>query len=93
MSSSEKSQMLQNTVPSIMQDKRLEKEISARPTGIVIIENPTVRRTNATEMDNRFDLEWKNFSLHVKRNPMTAPSRSEQTISSRGLTSTEMRST
>ena len=85
--------MLQNTVPSIIQERRLEKVSVAFPKGISTIDKPTVKNTNATEIERRFVREWKKRSLHVKRSPIRAPKTRDPTISKMGFTKMETKST
>ena len=90
MISAEKSQILQNTVPSIMHTSRLEKPSSISVPGISILTmaSATVNNTKVMEIPIRLVLEWNHFSNSAKMNPMTNPSRSDPATSSIGFTST-----
>ena len=93
MISTEYSLKLQKTVPSIIHTSSDEKLIFAPPPisnsceaiAIVMITKEIVR-------DRRLELEKKIFSSTVSSVPITAPRISENTISSSGLTMTEMKS-
>ena len=88
MISSDSGQRLQNTLPSIMHTSSEEKPIVAFPAGSLSIESATVRNTKEMLMATRLRLEWKIGSIFESTKPASAPSSSEQRISSRGLTST-----
>ena len=59
MSSSEASQMLQKTAPSIMQVKRSENDMVTGPSLKLVEAMPTVKRTKATATESLFEREWK----------------------------------
>ena len=59
ISSSEVGQMLQKTVPVIMQTSSSEKLQCTGPIWKESIERPTVSRTKATERLMRLEREWK----------------------------------
>lgn len=59
ISSSEVGQMLQNTVPVIMQTSSSEKLQWMGPTLKLTMERPTVSSTKATERLMRLEREWK----------------------------------
>ena len=84
ISSSEKSQILQNTVPSIIQARSEENPICIPKISNLISESPTVSITNVTDIAILFDREWKNFSQCVKRIPITNPRTKERTTSRSG---------
>ena len=91
--SDDSGQILQNTVPSIMQTSSDEKPIVTGPTGNSSLASATVRNTNAMVIFRRLVLELKSFSSCVSSHPITAPSASDSTISSSGLTRIAIRST
>ena len=62
ISSSEKSQRLQNTVPVAMQTSSEEKPTVTGPSLNSSIESATARKTKVTEMLIRLLREWKNCS-------------------------------
>ena len=59
ISSSEVGQMLQNTVPVIMQTSSSEKLQCTGPTWNFTMDRPTVSSTNATDRLMRLEREWK----------------------------------
>ena len=59
ISSSDVGQMLQKTVPVIMQTSSSEKPQCSGPIWKVTMERPTVSRTKATERLMRLEREWK----------------------------------
>ena len=90
ISSWEISLMLQKIVPSIIQVKSDEKPMCTPPTSNFKRDMPTVRKTNATDTDKRFEREWKNLSTKENKKPIAAPSANESTISMRGSTKMDM---
>ena len=65
MISAESGQMLQKTVPSIMQVKSDEKPTFTGPAENETFATATVSRMNAMVMERRFVLELKSFSICV----------------------------
>ena len=90
ISSTEKSHILQNTVPSIIHTSNEENPICSAPISIFIIESATVSSTKVTDTASRFEREWKNLSHKWNKSPIAAPSVSESTTSSKGFTNTEI---
>ena len=92
MISSEKSQTLQNTVPTIIHTNRGENpmEISP-PRGICTLDRAVARMTKVTAMLRRLELEWNSFSTRENKPPRMLPKPREQTISSKGLSTTDKR--
>ena len=84
INSSETSQILQNTVPSIIQASKEEKPICIPPTSNFKLEIATVSITKVTETAIRFEREWKNFSQKVNKSPITKPRPRDKTISIKG---------
>ena len=89
MISSDSGQRLQNTVPSIMHTSSGEKLTVSAPRGMRSIDSAEVNSTKAMVMLSRLVLELKSVSILVRNQPMTAPSSSEQTISTSGCTKME----
>ena len=84
ISSSETSQILQNTVPSIMQASSDENPICTEPIWNLIDDRATVIITKVTETAILLEREWKYLSHRVKSNPITNPRAKESTTSRRG---------
>ena len=91
MMSAERGQRLQNTVPSIMHTSREENRSVTPPSGTVAAERAMVMSTKAMVSERRLVLEKKSLSSRVRRQPSSAPSASEPTISSSGSSTTELR--
>ena len=85
--------MLQNTVPNIMHTNRDENPTWICPIVKLMLDNATVKITNAIVMFRRFVLELNSFSSWVKIQPISAPSAREQMISTSGLTMMDTKST
>ena len=64
---SEKSQILQKIVPSIIQTSREENPICTPPIVNFSIESPIVKSTNPTDTARRLEREWKNFSHRLNK--------------------------
>ena len=84
ISSSEKSQILQNTVPSIIQVSRDENPMYTPPMVVCREDSATASITKVTDTAIRLDLEWKKRSTNVNTTPRTKPKASESTTSSKG---------
>ena len=84
-------QILQNTVPSIIQTKSVENEIFTPPISKEIIDKATVSTTNPIVKESRFELEKNVRSSKVSIHPRKAPRSKEATISIIGSTSTPIR--
>ena len=93
ISSSLVSQMLQKTVPVIMQTKSSEKPRCTGPMSNSSMDRPTVSRTKAMERLIRLEREWKYFSRALRAKPATAPRPRERRISQTGSTRTPIMST
>ena len=77
---------MQKIVPSIMHTSRDEKEMVTGPMWNEVEASAMVIITKEMVMDRRLELEKNSFSSWVSSHPMIAPSTSEHTISSIGLT-------
>ena len=90
--SSDSGQGLQKIVPRIMHVRSDEKPTVTGPTWNSHMASAETMNTSAIVMFKRFVLELKSFSSCVRTQPPSAPSTSEQTISTSGSTMIEIMS-
>jgi hypothetical protein len=81
ISSSEKSQILQNIVPNIIHVNSDENAICNPPISNFNVDNATAIITNVTVTAIRFEREWNNFSQSVNSKPKIAPNPNDRMIS------------